>query len=488
MNPRRHERFRGFRARVGLSRWDITPPVGAYARNWGAAKHWFATGVHRRLTGTALALAPLSGAGSPLLLLSLELGWWRSRQDADTVRQRVLTELALPEADLILHLSHTHAGPALDSDAPPEAKPEAARAYLAWLAEACVQGGREALAKLQPATALFNHGHCALATQRDLIDPANPERFLTGFNPDAVADDTLLVARLFGEDGRTLGTLVNYACHPTTLAWDNPLLSPDYPGAMRELVESQTGGAPCLFLQGASGELAPAEQYGGDVNLADRHGRELGHAALSALAPLESGCSHLKFDSTVESGAPLAVWRAGEGVISEVLGASAPRLPLDLKCDLPTVAEIDAALVLKPTDFQYERLLRQRRVRSSVGDGDVSTEQLWLWRLGDAALCAVPFEAYSVLQTQLRAAFPETPLLVLNIGNGHLGYLPPRDRYGHDLYTVWQTPFAGGGLERLIKAAQAGLRSLLSQPTGTTGKGTVGRGLETGSTSGDCAS
>ncbi len=460
MSPLLHERFRGFRARVGLSRWDITPPAGAYARNWGAAKHWFATGVHRRLTGTALALAPLSGAGSPLLLISLELGWWRSRQDADALRQRLLTELALPEANLIIHLSHTHAGPALDSDAPPEANPEAARAYLTWLAGACVQGGREALAKLQPATALFNHGHCALATQRDLIDPANPKRFLTGFNPETDADDTLLVARLFSADGRTLGTLVNYACHPTTLAWDNSLLSPDYPGAMRELVESQTGGAPCLFLQGASGELAPAEQYSGDVNLADRHGRQLGHAALSALAPLESGCSHLNFTATVESGAPLAVWRAAEGVLSEVLRASAPRLPLALKRDLPSVAEIDAALARQPTGFQLERLLRQRRVRSSVGDEGESTEQFWLWRFGDAALCAVPFEAYSVLQTQLRAAFPKTPLLVLNIGNGHLGYLPPNDRYRHNLYTVWQTPFAGGGLERLIEAAQAGLREL----------------------------
>lgn len=460
MNPRLHKCFRGFRAQVGLSRWDITPPAGAYARNWGAAKQWFATGVHRRLTGTALALAPLSGAGNPLLLISLELGWWRSRQDADAVRQRVLTELGLPEANLILHLSHTHAGPALDSDAPPEANPEAARAYLAWLGETCVQGGRDALTKLQPATALFNHGHCALATQRDLLDPANPERFLTGFNPTAAADDTLLVARLFGADGCTQGTLVNYACHPTTLAWENSLLSPDYPGAMRELVESQTGGAPCLFLQGASGELAPAEQYSGDVNLADRHGRELGHATLSALTPLESGCSQLNFAATVESGAPLAVWRAGEGVLSEVLRASAPRLPLALKRDLPSVAEMDAALSCKPTGFQLERLLRQRRVRSSVGDEGESTEQFWLWRLGDAALCAVPFEAYSVLQTQLRATFPETPLLVLNIGNGHLGYLPPNDRYRHNLYTVWQTPFAGGGLERLIEAAQAGLREL----------------------------
>ena len=46
--------------------------------------------------------------------------------------------------------------------------------------------------------------------------------------------------------------IVNYACHPTTLAWDNRAISPDWIGAMRENVEAAAGGI-CMFLQGASG-------------------------------------------------------------------------------------------------------------------------------------------------------------------------------------------------------------------------------------------
>src|SRR6185503_5155147 len=103
-------------------------------------------------------------------------------------------------------------------------------------------------------------------------------------NPAVKADDTLVVGRITADDdGRVLGTLVNYACHPTTLAWENRLISPDYVGAMREVVEAHTGGGPCLFLQGASGELAPAHQYVGDTAVADRHGRRLGFSALAAL-------------------------------------------------------------------------------------------------------------------------------------------------------------------------------------------------------------
>lgn len=70
-------------------------------------------------------------------------------------------------------------------------------------------------------------------------------------------DDTVTVARVTTDDGTLLASIVNYACHPTTLAWDNTLISPDYIGAMREVVERDTG-APCLFLQGACGELGRA--------------------------------------------------------------------------------------------------------------------------------------------------------------------------------------------------------------------------------------
>lgn len=95
-----------------------------------------------------------------------------------------------------------------------------------------------------------------------------------GFNPTVpqdATDDTVVIGRLSrvepaapGEPLPTttpLATIVNYACHPTTLAWQNTLVSPDYVGAMRDLVEESTG-APVAFFQGP-GELAPREQYTG---------------------------------------------------------------------------------------------------------------------------------------------------------------------------------------------------------------------------------
>ena len=55
---------------------------------------------------------------------------------------------------------------------------------------------------------------------------------------------------------------------------------------------------------------------------------------------------------------------------------------------------------------------------------------MWVWRLGEALLVAVPNEPYVVFQTELRRRFPDTPLFVLMTTNGGVGYLPPRETYG----------------------------------------------------------
>ena len=111
MTDRLQQRFPALRSRVGVSRWDITPSFEVAARNWGAAKHIFATSVHRPLTGTAMALSSIEAEAPVLLLISLDLGWWLRHSDAEALRERILRELELPEANVIIHLTHTHAGP-----------------------------------------------------------------------------------------------------------------------------------------------------------------------------------------------------------------------------------------------------------------------------------------------------------------------------------------------------------------------------------------
>ncbi len=448
----------GFNGHVGVARADITPPVGIYARNWGAAKHDAATGIHRPLNLTALVIKETPD-GAPLVLVDADLGWWRSLKLERRFRAGVIERFKLDAARYIFALTHTHAGPLLTDHVELHWQGgELIEPYFQHLEETTHRVIAEALKAVQPAVIEWNIGRCQLATERDLADPAKPDqRRICGFNPTAKADDTLLVGRVSGADGKLLAVIANYACHPTTLAWDNKLISPDYVGAMRETIERDCPGAVALFLQGASGDLAPRMQYVGDTSVADGHGRQLGHAVLATLAGMEPSGQRLKFDGAMESGAPLAIWNREPAQYFSTLGAINPSIELPLK-DWPTADEFEAQRKAANDRVLEERFRRKRDIRRGLGDGKSYPLPIWLWRIGDAVLVANMCEAYSSIQQHLREQFPDSPLLYLNLANGSVGYLPPQNRYDEDVYQSWQTPFDKGSLERLETGIAAELK------------------------------
>ena len=443
------------RARIGLARRDITPPVGIRAKNWGPADWERSEGAHRPFELTALAV--IAGDERPRLLLAVDGTWWRRVVDEQGVRGAILSGLGLDPDQLMLSLSHTHAGAVLCAADAHLPGGELIPGYLEALSAAGVAAGREALDSAVPGLIEWTTGTCTLAADRELdVDG----RALVGCNPAAVADDTVTIGRL-SVDGAVRGTLVNYACHPTTLAWQSREVSPDYVGAMREIVESATG-APCLFVQGASGELAPREQYTGDVAVADRHGRSLGHAVLAALDALPAPGEELTLDGVVESGAPLAIWagRAADGGEGSDGSVTSVELPLR---DLPTLDELAEEWKDIDPRSREERLGRARNLRDGYIEGAAVQHPVWAWRLGDAVIVGHPGEAYSRLQTTLRARFPETPIVVMNLTNGPgFVYLPTRDAYDRGAYQAWQTPLAPGALDLLEEHAVAVVAALLT--------------------------
>jgi hypothetical protein len=453
---RQHSSFTG---RIGIARADVTPPVGIYARNWGAATHDRAESIHHPLTLTALTLSTSSG-GDPLVLVEADLGWWRPLELYRQFQSRLLKELSLDASRFIFALAHTHAtAPLMDPD-PSLPGSDLLKPWLEKIYQSTVSSIRQALASSFEATLDWHTGRCGLAAVRDLPDPdASRDRVLCGYNPDRQADDTLTLGRVTDVSGALRATLVNYACHPTTLAWENRSISPDYIGAMRQTMQRSTG-AEALFLLGASGDLAPRHQYVGDVEVADRHGRQLGYAALATLSDMEPAGSELYFDRTVESGAPLAVWRHRSRESSTALRAVETTAELDLK-DWPSADELEQQRIACDDRALEERLRRRRDIRRSLGDGETFSVPVHAWRIGDSILVGCCCEPYSHLQQELRRRFPDRTIVCLNLANGSIGYLPPADLYDVDVYPVWQTPFDRGGLERMIDAMTAAIERVL---------------------------
>ena len=341
----------------------------------------------------------------------------------------------------------------------------------------------EARQSARPATLVYGTGRCALAAERDFWDAARGH-YVCGFNPEGECDDTVLVARATDEQGRTLATIVNYACHPTTLAWENTLISPDYPGAMREVVEGATR-APCVFLQGASGDVGPREGFVGDVRVADRNGRQLGYAVLAALEGLPPPRTRFEYQGPVVSGATLGAWSHVPLPEDSLEAKSRWRLrrwsvDLPYRDGLPTPEQVAADRQRWSAEEQQarsagdeararecralvERCDRQLTKIGALPRGPAFPMPLVAWQMGDAVWLAVEGELYNVFQRTLRERFPDHPLMLITVANGSRpSYLPARSAYGKGLYQESIAVVAPGSLEQLIEAVAEHLQTWLA--------------------------
>jgi hypothetical protein len=458
----------------GLAHDDITPPVGIYHRMWGAATHDRATGLHRPLRGTALVFQAAGTAEGPeteqvVIALDLCLLWAR---EMDAFLETVCRGSGLVREQIVVVFSHTHGAGLMGLERIGLPGGDLIPAYLERLGAQATALVGQARRSVQPVTITYGSGRCTLAAQRDFWD-ADSRQFVCGFNPEGDADDTVLVAAVHDGAGRAVATLVNYACHPTTLAWQNTLISPDFPGAMRELVEAATG-APCVFLQGSSGDLGPREGFVGDVAVADRNGRQLGHAALSALEALPPAGTRFEYTGPVLSGATLGTWahRPVTAAERQRYGRWRRRrwtVALPYRPELKTPEETRAALAHWQAEEEAahqagnesrardcralaERMTRQLTRLADLPPGPTFPLPVTLWQMGDALWLAVEGEHYQLLQRTLRRRFSNTPLLVMTLANGSRpAYLPIAEAYNKGIYQESIAVLAAGCLERLIE-------------------------------------
>ncbi|HEY1725370.1 MAG TPA: hypothetical protein VGF89_08100 [Steroidobacteraceae bacterium] len=449
-----------FRGRIGFSRADVSPPAGIYARLWGSATHDIADGQQRPMLAQCMVLQS-SATPDELVLITVDaVALWK--EEMESIRSAIKQRFGLSDAQLMLHPSHTHSSPMLARRHADRPGGELIAPYLDSLPATCCELVASARAAAFAGILSWNYGSCALAFNRDATDAASG-RGVCGLNPARHADDTLLVGRASDESGRTRAVLVNYACHPVSLGGANRLLSPDYIGPMRELIE-QHSGAPCLFLHGASGDLTPRRSYEAHTEAAEQNGRELGFAALSALNAMLPPGRQLSYQGIEESGTALGVWRnAPKGSISGTLEAELVPVSLPLK-EFPSRDEIVARLAAATQPFQRERLERMLAMKERIGEQTVGTLPVTVWRVGDALLVATAGEAYSRFQVALRARFPNSAVAVMNLTNGANSYLPEVGAYQLDVYPVRVTEFAPGCLEQAIEETTAIMQRLVSEP------------------------
>jgi hypothetical protein len=173
-------------------------------------------------------------------------------------------------------------------------------AYGEQWRQTAVDAIAQSIAELRPVTSMVI-GQVDASSYDPVVGVAN---VLRDSRDPWIVDPNVGVARFADEQGDTIVTLLNWACHPETAADENTLWSADYVHAVRRTVEQgsqwatapgRTGvGGPALFISGALGGMmttlgVSVTNPDGDTyqaasfEKADSIGQIIGEMALDAL-------------------------------------------------------------------------------------------------------------------------------------------------------------------------------------------------------------
>jgi neutral ceramidase len=240
---------------AGAAKIDITPPLGFPMWGYGDRHDKPSIGVIDPLQARALVL----GVGKDrIAIVGLDLGRAPVRKSTAAIRERVKTEIGIEHIFLVG--SHTHHGPVIELDGWPDRDHSYVRQLERKLGDVIVEAAKQ----MRPAK-------IGIAS-KDV--PFNRNRHSK--RPDKPVDPEFLVLRVDEISGKTIAHAVNFAAHATSIESKDRRFSADYPGALAEIVEKETG-APCLFLQGAAGDLSTNRTGLGDYR---GFGQRLGREAL----------------------------------------------------------------------------------------------------------------------------------------------------------------------------------------------------------------
>jgi len=230
---------------AGAAAADVTPDQGAFLFGYPHVPR-AATGVHDRLTSTALFL---SDGRTPLVVVANDV-IYVGKDLVARARERIAWRCGLAPENVMVTATHTHSGPVtvelLVSQADPVVPP-ADPQYLRKLEDGIVEAGAGAVRGSRPAELglVIADGSCVGGNRHDPSGPSDPEV------------PVLLARQRAG--GAFLWAMVVCNVHPTVLHEDSTLVSGDFPAATRRYLQAHLlgEGCPVVYHTGPSGNQSP---------------------------------------------------------------------------------------------------------------------------------------------------------------------------------------------------------------------------------------
>jgi len=445
---------------AGTGRCDITPAPGTPQGGWGAQTHQRGSGADMPFYATALVI---SDGEEPAAIIDVDaIGF--DREWTDRILEAIVALTGLRRERIRFSCTHTHSGPNTFRLATIGEGLDMALGYLEGLPRRIASAVWQAREDLRPARCAAGSGSCAIQVNRRLR--TSDGAVVVGRNWQGVTDPTLRVVRFDDLDERPLATIVHYACHGTTMAWQTRMFTPDFPGPARKVVEEQVGGT-CLFLQGAAANLTPRRGFTGDCGVYRRLGTILGLEASRIALEIETLPRRERFLGVMPSGAPIALYDDEPILVDPPPFRVAQRriqLPAR-KFRPPEELEAEAQLLVA----QMNRLRRQgteNKLRLATAkatqagwradNARLYYSKEWIeWemqciRIGPIALLSVAGEPFIEIAHRIVAESPFEHTLFSGYSNGGFGYIPTREAFAEGGYEIEATPFSPDAADALV--------------------------------------
>lgn len=399
---------------VGLARADITPPVGIAMV--GFAGRGPSIGLNDPLFATALVCQYGDERAVMIACDLLDL----SSDVITEIREEISSRTDIQPANVTISCTHTHYGP--DSYRNENAMDVTAyRVNLKYKLAGAVQ---EACNSCKEVKLGFAWGTSDIGINRR--EKRADGRIVLGQNPEGPIDRQVGILRIDDREGNPVASCVNFACHPVSQSGSMQLISADFPGRMRDVVEQLTG-APCLYLQGACGNINPIW-----MEHAYEPARSLG---------TRLGCEVIKMWETIqtEEETGLAVGSKTVDVPQMMYGseAEAENLVADLTSQLARLTNQDG---FEGLIYWVERRLERAKQALEYWESGKPippiVAELQAWRLGSLGLTTAPGEVFNEIGAEVKERSPFKNTFFLGYTNGSIGYVPTEEAYPEGGYEV----------------------------------------------------
>jgi hypothetical protein len=245
--------------KVGFAKRDITPQAPTPMWGYGARHALLSQGTADPLMAKAVVI---EAGDQRLAIVGMDIGRGPTTAMMEQIRKAVAEQAGV--GHVMIAGSHTHHGPVIeltDREGFGKGKFDDAVAYSKRLPELLIAAIVEAKNGAVPARIGVAKKNIELNRNRHTKRTPKP------------TDPMLAVVRFDDAAGKPIAVIANFAAHPVTMDTLILKFSADYPGALKNRVESSLK-TNCVFMQGASGDMSPnrgsldGKQYGealGDI-------------------------------------------------------------------------------------------------------------------------------------------------------------------------------------------------------------------------------